>query len=413
MKFLRLASLDQVYSEYVQILKPISETLEVPTLESLGFVCAENVFASQDLPGFDKSLVDGYAVRSKDTIGASPNLPVMLRLALEVKIGEEPIGSINENEAAWVATGAMLPSGADAVVMVEHTQRFNEYVEVMKPVASGENVLRKNEDVKRGQAAVTRGERINPGHLQLLLQLGVERLRVFRRLRVGVISTGDEIVEPFVKEKSLVQVRDSNSYGLVAWLKSLGFEANRVGLCRDDEGEMFRTLKSWFNEYDVLVVSGGSSIGARDFTEAAIDRLGKPGVLFHGILIQPGKPTILAIVDDKPIVGLPGNPVSFTISTKFVLLPIMRRLEGEKDFLFKSSGMVKLTRNVSSRQGREQFIRVKLFEKQGQVWAEPLESETAQVSNLTRADGVIRVPSDVEGLSSGELAEFYPLWFGW
>ncbi|WP_448535521.1 molybdopterin molybdotransferase MoeA [Pseudothermotoga sp.] len=413
MKFLKLASLDQVYSEYFHRVKPIDETLEVPTLESLGFVCAEDVLASQNLPGFDKSLVDGYAVRSKDTIGASTNLPVMLRIAFEVKVGEEPKRAINENEAAWVATGAMLPEGANAVVMVEHTQRFNEYVEVMKPVAVGENVLRMDEDVRKGQLVLAKGERIQPGHLQLLLQLGVERLKVFRRAKVGVISTGDEIVEPFVKEKSVVQVRDSNSYGLVVWLRSLGFEANRVGLCRDDEDELFRTLKGWFDEYDVLVISGGSSIGTRDFTEAAIDRLGRPGVLFHGILIQPGKPTILAIVDDKPIVGLPGNPVSFTISAKFVLLPIMRRLEGEKDFLFKPSGMVKLTRNVSSKQGREQFIRVKLFEKQGQVWAEPLESETAQVSNLVVADGIIRVPSDVEGLSSGELAEFYPLWFGW
>lgn len=413
MKFLKLASLDQVYSEYFHRVKPIDETLEVPTLESLGFVCAEDVLASQNLPGFDKSLVDGYAVRSKDTIGASTNFPVMLRVAFEVKVGEEPKRAINENEAAWVATGAMLPEGANAVVMVEHTQRFDEYVEVMKPVAVGENVLRMDEDVRKNQLVLAKGERIQPGHLQLLLQLGVERLKVFRRAKVGVISTGDEIVEPFVEKKSLVQVRDSNGYGLVAWLRSLHFEANRVGLCRDDEDELFRTLRSRFDEYDVLVVSGGSSIGVRDFTEAAINRLGKPGVLFHGILIQPGKPTVLAIVNGKPVVGLPGNPVSFTISAKFVLIPILRKLENEKDFLFKPSGMVKLTRNVYSRQGREQFIRVKLLVRHGQVWAEPLESETAQVSNLVKAEGVIRVPPDVEGLYEGELAEFYPLWLGW
>ncbi|HBT38686.1 MAG: Molybdenum cofactor synthesis domain protein [Thermotoga sp. 50_1627] len=413
MKFLKLASLDQVYSEYLRRLQPIGETLEVSTTESLGFVCARNVIASQDLPGFNKSLVDGYAVRSKDTTGASANFPVMLRVVFEVKVGEEPSKAINENEAAWVATGAMLPEGADAVVMVEHTQRFNEYVEVMKPVAIGENVLRTDEDVRKGQLVLAEGERIHPGHLQLLLQLGVERLKVFRRARVGVISTGDEIVEPFVKEKSAVQVRDSNSYGLVGWLKSLGFEASRVGLCKDSEDELFRTLRSCFDEYDVLVVSGGSSIGVRDFTEAAINRLGKPGVLFHGILIQPGKPTVLAIVNDKPVVGLPGNPVSFTISAKFVLIPILRKLENEKDFLFKPSGMVKLTRNVSSRQGREQFVRVKLLVRNGQVWAEPLESETARVFNLVEAHGVIRVPSDVEGLCEGELTEFYSLWSGW
>lgn len=413
LKFLRLASLDQVYSEYLQTLKPIDETLDISTLQCLNFVCAEDVPSPQDLPGFDKSLVDGYAVRSKDTIGASMNFPAMLRLTFEVRVGEKPKGSINENEAAWIATGAMLPKGADAVVMVEHTQRLEDYIEIMKPVSVGENVFKKDGDVKEGQLVIAKGERIRLGHLQLMLQLGIEHVRVFRRAKVGVLSTGDEIVEPFTKEKSVVQVRDSNSYGLVAWLRSLGFEADRLGLCSDNEEEIYQILRDSFERYDVLVISGGSSIGVRDFTEVAINRLGKPGVIFHGILIQPGKPTVLAVVNEKPIVGLPGNPVSFNVSAMFVLLPILRKIEGERDFLPKPSGMVKLVRNVSSREGREHFLRVKIFLKDGQVWAEPLESETAQVSNLVKADGVIRIPSDVEGFNVGEMVEFYPLWLGW
>lgn len=412
-KFLRLATLDRVYSEYLQSVKAIDEASDVSVLESLNFVAAEDVFAPHDLPGFDKSLVDGYAVRSRDVVGASASFPSMLRFAFEIKVGEKPERFLNENEAAWIATGAMLPDGADAVVMEEHTQRFDEFVEVMKPVAVGENVLRKDEDVKKGQLVLGKGQRIKPGHIQLMLQLGVDRVKVFRRAKVGVIATGDEIVEPFVKDKSTVQVRDSNSYGLVVWLKSMGFEAERVGLCRDDEDELFRMLKDSFSEYDVLIISGGSSVGARDFTEAAIARIGKPGVLFHGILIQPGKPTILALVDGKPVMGLPGNPVSFTVSARFVLLPVLRRMEGEKDFLPKPSGMVRLTKNVSSRQGREHFVRVRTFVEDGQVWAEPLESETAQVSNLVEANGVVRVPSNVEGFYAGDLVEFYTLWSGW
>ncbi len=412
-KFLRLATLDRVYSEYLQSVKAIDEASDVSVLESLNFVAAEDVFAPHDLPGFDKSLVDGYAIRSRDVVGASANFPSMLRFAFEIKVGEKPERFLNENEAARIATGAMLPDGADAVVMEEHTQRFDEFVEVMKPVAVGENVLRKDEDVKKGQLVLGKGQRIKPGHIQLMLQLGVDRVKVFRRAKVGVIATGDEIVEPFVKDKSIVQVRDSNSYGLVVWLKSMGFEAERVGLCRDDEDELFRMLKDSFSEYDVLIISGGSSVGARDFTEAAIARIGKPGVLFHGILIQPGKPTILAHVDGKPVVGLPGNPVSFTVSARFVLLPVLRRMEGEKDFLPKPSGMVRLTKNVSSRQGREHFVRVRTFVEDGQVWAEPLESETAQVSNLVEANGVVRVPSNVEGFYAGDLVEFYTLWSGW
>lgn len=413
MKFLRLATLEQVYSEYLRLVNPLDQIEQVPVLESLGFVSAYDVLATQDLPGFDKSLVDGYAVRSKDTIGANSNFPAMLRFAFEVKVGEEPKRTLGQNEAAWIATGAMLPSGADAVVMVEHTQRFGEYVEVMKPVAFGENVFKKDDDLKAGQTALKKGVRIEPGHVQLMLQLGIQNVKVYRRASVGVISTGDEIVEPFVQNKSIVQVRDSNSYMLEIWLKTLGFKIKRVGLCRDDEEMLFEMIKDSIENHDALVIVGGSSIGVRDLTEAAINRSGEPGVIFHGILMQPGKPTVLGLLGGKPVVGLPGNPVSFTVSAKFVLLPILRKLEGENSFLPKPLGMVRLTRNVSSRQGREHFVRVKLFAKDGCIWAEPLESETAQVSNLATADGVIRLPANIEGSYAGDFVEFYPLWFGW
>ncbi|MCS7175094.1 molybdopterin molybdotransferase MoeA [Pseudothermotoga sp.] len=413
MRFLKLATLQQVYSEYLRLVNPLDRVEQISVLESLGFVSAEDIPARQDLPGFNKSLVDGYAVRAKDTTGASTSFPAVLHFAFEVKVGEEPKRPLGQNEAAWIATGAMLPIGADAVVMAEHTQRFGEYVEVMKPVAVGENVFKKDDDVKLGQLIVTKGVRIGPGHLQLMFQLGIQRLKVFRRVSVGVISTGDEIVEPFEQNKSIAQVRDSNSYTLECWLKSLGFRIERVGLCRDDEEMLFKMLKDSMKNHDAIVIVGGSSIGTRDFTESAMNRSGKPGVIFHGILMQPGKPTVLGLLDGKPVVGLPGNPVSFTVSARFVLLPILRKLEGEIDFLPKPVGMVKLARNVSSRQGREHFVRVRLFVRDAQVWAEPLESETAQVSNLAMADGVIRLPANIEGLYAGDFAEFYPLWSGW
>ncbi|HEY8541348.1 MAG TPA: gephyrin-like molybdotransferase Glp [Pseudothermotoga sp.] len=405
-EFLRFATIQEVYENYILKIEPINRIEVIKTVNAPGHVCTRDIISPENLPGFDKSLVDGYAIRSSDTKGASMNLPVLLKVAFEIRIGEIPKDTLKPGEAAWIPTGGALPKGADAVVMVEHTQTFDDLIEVMKPVAAGENVIRHDEDVKIGEVILKKNKRIRINDVQLLLQLGITQIDVYQRAKIAVISTGDEIIEPW-EIPSFAQVRDSNTYTLVSWLKTLGFISERIGHVRDDEDNLYNMLRDCFDDYDVIVIAGGSSIGTRDHTAKAIERLGKPGVIYHGVMVQPGKPTILALVGQKPVLGLPGNPVSFFVSSRFFLLPVLRKIEGEEEFTPKPVGLVKLTKNVPSIQGREHFVRVKLKFENGSISAEPIFSETAHVSNISIADGVVRVPSQVEGIYAGQLAEFY------
>lgn len=405
-EFLRFATTQEVYENYVVKIKPMETIKTIETVDALGYVCARDVISKENLPGFDKSLVDGYAVRSLETKGASTNLPALLKVAFEVKIGEKPTYVLQPGQAAWIPTGGALPCGADAVVMVEHTQMFDDLLEVMKPVAIGENVMKYDEDVKVGEVVLKKNKRIRVNDIQLLLQLGVTQIDVYNRAKVAVISTGDEIIEPW-ETPCFAQVRDSNTYALVLWLENMGFAVQRVGHVKDNEDHLYEMLKDCLKNYDVVVISGGSSIGTRDHTARAIGKLGEPGVIYHGVMVQPGKPTIFALIEHKPILGLPGNPVSFLVSSRFFLLPILRRIENEEEFMPKPSGLVRLVKNVPSIQGREHFVRVKLRFENGDILAEPLFSETAHVSNISFADGVVRIPSQVEGIYAGQLVEFY------
>lgn len=405
-EFLKFASVQEVYENYISKIKPINRIETVETIKAAGCVCAKDIVSPENLPGFDKSLVDGYAVRSLDTKGSSANLPALLKVVLEVRIGEIPSYRLQSGEAAWIPTGGALPLGADAVVMVEHTQAFDNLVEVMKPVAAGENVMKYDDDVKVGDVVLKRNKRVRINDIQLLVQLGITEVDVYSRAKVAVISTGDEIIEPWMKP-SLAQVRDSNTYALALWLKDMGFNAQRVGHVKDDEEALYQVLKNCLDNYDVIVIAGGSSIGTRDHTARVIEKLGEPGIIYHGVMVQPGKPTVFALVEQKPILGLPGNPVSFFVSSRFFLLPTLRRIENEDEFVPKPCGLVRLTKNVPSVQGREHFVRVKLKFEKGDVLAEPLFSETAHLSNISAADGVVRVPSQVEGIYAGQLAEFY------
>lgn len=405
-EFLKFAMIQEIYENYVARIKPIEEIEIIESVNASGFVCAKDIYSPQDLPGFDKSLVDGYAVNASDTKGASPNLPVLLKMAFEVRIGEKPDRTLKPGETAWIPTGGALPQGADAVVMAEHTQIFDNFVEIMKAVAVGENVMKSDEDVKAGEIVLQRNRRIRVNDIQLLLQLGITKITVYRRAKIAVISTGDEIVEPW-QTPSFAQIRDSNTYTLVAWLWDLGFSVQRVGHVKDDETSLHRMLEDCVDKYDIVVIAGGSSIGTRDYTARAIERMGKPGVIYHGAMIQPGKPTVFALVGRKPILGLPGNPVSFFVSSRFLLLPVLKRLENDEDFIPRPAGLVRLTKNVPSVQGREHFVRVRVKFEKGDILAEPLFSETAHVSNIHLADGVVRIPSQVEGAYAGQLVEFY------
>ena len=409
-EFFEAVEVEKVF-EFIGSLSCIEESEEIDVREALGRVSSQDLAAGEDLPGFDRSTVDGYAVRSRDVFGASTSTPAILKVVGEIKIDEEYGETLGEGEALKVPTGGKLPEGADAVVMVEDTRQSGEILEVFKPVAPGQNVMRKDEDVSKNETVLRKGERITFGHISLLLNLGITKVKVTRRLKVGLISTGDEIIEPEM-EKRFPFVRDSNTHSLKVILERLGFDVKRYGVAKDDFEQIRSFLEKSFKEDDVTVISGGSSVGVRDFTVDAINSIGKPGVVIHGVLISPGKPTIFGIVDGHPFVGLPGHPSSFTLSAFYFLVPLLRKVSCASNWRLRPSGKHPITSNVFSRQGRETLVWARRVFKGGKILLEPLLYKSGMVGVIAKAEGFLRIPTGVEGLYEGEEAEFFSIWEG-
>ncbi|WP_031517954.1 gephyrin-like molybdotransferase Glp [Desulfofalx alkaliphila] len=376
----------------------------VSLTDSLGRVLAADVLAREDVPGFDRSTMDGYAVKAKDTFGASESLPAYLDIGGQVLMGKEPRGELKIGQAWAIPTGGMLPPGADAVVMVEYTEELDEQtIGVTRPVAPGENVVRRGEDVQSGSVVFKAGHRIRPQDLGLLSAVGVTDVAVLPTVKVGIVSTGDEVVAP-EKLPQPGQVRDINSYALYGQVKQGGGSAKLYGLVKDDFDSLKETLTAAMAENDIVLVSGGSSVGTRDVTAKVIDTLGKPGVLFHGINIKPGKPTIGAVVGGKILFGLPGHPVSAMVVYNLLVDPLVRwgsyQNAGKELFI-----RAKLNRNMRSAAGREDFLRVRLYFDQGELMAEPVLGKSGLISTMVKADGLARVPEGKEGVEAGEYLE--------
>jgi molybdopterin molybdotransferase len=372
----------------------------VATTDALDRVLSEDVSSPGDLPTFPRSTMDGFAVRAADTFGATEGLPAYLDLVGEVLMGHAPAVSLGLGQAARIATGGMLPSGADAVVMVEQTQEVGERtVEVLRPVAPGESVVQVGEDVRNGDPILPRGHRLRPQDLGGLLALGVTQVGVARRLRVGIVSGGDELVEPDA-EPGPGQIRDINSYTLAALVRRAGHEPCLAGIFADEYSALEHAARQALASSDVLVLSAGSSVSTRDMTAQVIGALGQPGVLVHGVSLKPGKPTILAICADKPVFGLPGNPVSCMVTFDLFVAPTLAYLSGAQAPARRTVS-ARLARNIASATGREDYIQVRL--ENGQ--AVPVFGKSNLIYTLVRADGMLKVPLDVGGLTAGSEVE--------
>lgn len=383
-----------------------SET--VPLLAALGRVLAEPALAADDVPGFDRSTVDGYAVRAADTFGASEALPAMLNAGPPITMGADAGAPLRPGEARAVPTGGMLPQGADAVVMIEHCELpDNLTVLVNRPVAPGENVIRRGEDARAGAQVLPAGRRLRPGDLGLLAGVGLAEVRVRCRPRLAVISTGDEIVAP-AERPGPGQVRDINSFALAAAVSAAGGEAELIGVIRDDAEAVRAALARALAAADAVVISGGSSVGQRDVTPGVINSLGAPGVIVHGVALRPGKPTILAVVQDKPVFGLPGHPVSALVTFDLFVRPVIRRLLGEAP-AFAGTVRARIARNIASAAGREDYLRVALEQRPDGLWAVPLLGKSGLISTLARADGLVCVALGRDGLVAGDEVEVLPL----
>jgi molybdopterin molybdotransferase len=377
----------------------------IPTRDALDRVLAEDVVSPNDLPTFRRSTMDGFAVRAADTFGATESLPAYVKLVDEVFMGQSPKVALGPGECARIATGGMLPDGADAVVMVEQTQEVGpKTIEALRPVAPGENVVQVGEDVRTADLILERGTILRPQDLGGLLALGITVVRVARRLRVAIVSGGDELVDP-EQAPGPGQIRDINSYTLAALVSRGGHEPCLAGVFPDELAVLQSAAARAFAQCDVLILSAGSSVSARDMTAQVISALGSPGVLVHGVSLKPGKPTILAVCDGKAVFGLPGNPVSCMVTYELFVAPTLAHLSGAT-VPPRRTVSARLSRNIASAAGREDYIQVRLEpHPDGGFEAVPVFGKSNLIFTLVRSAGMLKIPLDAGGLNAGAQVE--------
>lgn len=401
-EFLQLIPPEKAWAVLRKNLPPFTPEIEnVLVSLALGRVTAEAVIADQPLPAFNRSTVDGFAVRSADTYGAGESLPAYLMVTGEVLMGSVPKFALSSAEAAVIPTGGMLPEGADAVVMVEHTQSLHTgEVEIFEAVAPSENVLKMGEDVAPGQEVIPCGTRLRPAEIGGLMALGQTRVAVASRPKVAILSTGDEVIQP--ERKPLPgQVRDINTFTLSALIEQAGGQAVTYGIFPDRKEAIQEGLKKALDECQAALITAGSSFSARDLTAEVIRTQGTPGILVHGINIRPGKPTILAVCNGKAVIGLPGNPVSALVIASLFVVPVVEYMLG-LCHLIRPEISARLEINLPSQAGREEWIPVRLISGNGEYRAEPIFFKSNLIFNLVKADGLVHIPADVNGLSAGD-----------
>lgn len=376
----------------------------VPLAGALRRVPSEPVTAPHPLPGFARSTVDGYAVRAADTYGVSEGLPGYLDVTGAVRMGAPPDVTVTAGTAAAMPTGGAIPDGADAVVMIEYTaETMPGTIEVVRPVAPGEGIVRADEDAGVGDVLIPAGRPVRPQDLGMLAAAGVTSVTVHRRPVVTIFSTGDEVVPPDTAELKPGQVRDATASALAALIADAGGTPVYAGIIPDDKGALEKALKDALPSSDLLVISAGSSVGTRDETANAVATLGPPGIWCHGLSIKPGKPTLLAECDGIPVIGLPGNPRSALVVFRLVGMPLVQLISGATVTLPPPSTRATLSRNLASATGRLDVIQVKL---EGDV-ATPLFGLSALLSVLTEADGYVVIPEEATGLDEGTEVEVY------
>jgi molybdopterin molybdotransferase len=399
-EFFNVMDLDHVLAFQPRF--PIVNTENVALDDCAGRVLAEDVRADADLPGFTRATMDGYAVCGKSTFGASDGNPAYLVVRGSVPMGAEPDFTIKPGEAARIPTGGMLPQGADSVIMVEHTEAIDpQTIEVYRSVAPGQHVVAQGEDYRKGSVLLKAGTKIRPQETGLLAAFGKLSVRVYRRPVIGIISTGDEIV-PVTTAPAIGQIRDINTYTLAGQVAGVGSQAKQYGIVRDDYDLLLQMCVRALDETDMVLISGGSSVGSRDFTVDVLSALTDTEILTHGISISPGKPTILAQVGSKAFWGLPGHVVSAMIVFNVVVQPFVCHISGLASELQNPRAYpAVLSRSLASVPGRVDCVRVRLTSDENVIWAEPVLGKSGLINTMVKAEGLIRIDKDSEGLDKG------------
>lgn len=384
-------------------------TERVPLAVGLDRITSEEIIAPENLPPCDRSTMDGFAVVAADTFGASQSLPAYLNVTGEVFMGDKPEGTVSRGNCFKIPTGGLIPDGADAVVMLEHTVPIDEkMIELVKGVGSGSNIIRQGDDMRQGHLALPAGRLLRPQDLGLLAGLGISSISVFKKISVGIISTGDEIVD-YTELPAPGEIRNINTVTITGQAKRCGAEVIDYGIVSDSEDHFFSTVAKAAIETDLVIFSGGSSVGMRDLGEDAIKRLKPPGVLVHGVAIKPGKPVIIGLSGNTPIFGLPGHPVSALNCFDFFVKPAIQAISGleQNKSMPNATVSARLMRNINSAAGRLDVIRVQLeYDSQG-YQAEPILGRSGAISTLSRAHGYFLIEEDSQGLESGSLVEVH------
>lgn len=388
------------------------ETL--PTSASLGRILARDIVSQVDVPPFARAAMDGYAVIAEDTYGASTTAPVFLQMMGSIQMGPAPSVCVHRVEAVSVVTGGQMPEGANAVVMVEYTkERGDRTVEVSGEVHPGENVSRLGEDVRKGTVVVKKGSRILPQDIGMLTYLGLGEVAVMRKLRVAVVSTGSELYDGM--RLIAGKIPDVNRPMLIGALQELGCEPLDLGTVSDDFDQIRSRLEQGIQVAEMVLVTAGTSVGLGDIVPKVINSLGKPGMLVHGVAMRPSMPTGLAIVDGKPVVSLPGYPVSAYLAFLEFVQPLVSYML-ETNFLPRPVVEARLSRRVVGILGSRTYVRVQVSESSEGCVAEPVRTSGAGIlSSLVQANGFIIIPENVEGYEEGQLVEvelFRPLEHG-
>ena len=383
--------------------KPLGQTESVPLSAALGRVLAEPITAQEYVPDFDRSTVDGYACRAADTFGCSDAIPAILNLAGEVLMGQGADFALSRDSCVYVPTGGAIPKGADCAVMLEYTEDYGDgTVGIMKPGAPGMNLIFRGDDVFPGKEILPAGRVLTAQDIGALAAIGRISVPAARRVKVGVISTGDELVPPD-KTPGPGQVRDVNSPLLTAMLEAFGAEAVSYGIVVDDEALLRRKMQDAARDCDAVILSGGSSVGVKDAACRIIESMGE--LLLHGIAIKPGKPTILGKAGNKPLIGLPGHPVAACFVAQLFVLPLLGRLMGRKREEYTVTA--ELTESLGANHGREQINACHLNWEGGKLLASPIRSKSGLITQLAGADGYFIISRDCEGLPKGAQVHVY------
>jgi molybdopterin molybdotransferase len=407
MELLRVDTIEAAREKLVKAMqekKP--KKIRLDLLKSLGHILAQDVIASEPVPSFRRSIVDGYAVVSGDTAGASESLPVLLEMVEEVSMGLPSLCSVKAGTCGYVPTGGMIPEGADAMVMEEYCEIFDDnHLAVYCPVAHGKDVVSQGEDIRDGELVIKKGTKIRPQEIGVMASLGILNAMVYEPWTITIISTGDELVHPSHQPAS-GEIRDINSYALSAQAKTYGLKIQEVMVCKDDKETLKDKVSQYMKISDLVIISGGSSKGKKDATSQIIDEVTDGHTLIHGLALKPGKPSIFGYDQSSAtlVVGLPGHPVAAMLVFDLLIIWLYKHMTSQKE---GHSLFARMTTNLAGAPGRTTCQLVRLIKKEQEYYAEPVHGKSGLITSLTRADGYLMIGQNQEGLKKDELVEVF------